>query len=398
MAEADSRAISSGPKTTRGARVFIGIFFGVFLLAGLGGAFAFVGRPIMRMIEAIGWTQTSCEILSSRVIASSASDGPTYRVEVSYSYLVDGLAHVGDRYKFVSASTSGRQRKLATVERLAPGMRVSCWYDPDNPAESVIVRGPTGDLAFGLIPLIFAVIGAAGLWGVARSRGPFAHPMVPRPVPSRLSYGTGSVGRRNSFTRLVPIQGRGAKSAGLALIALFWNGIVAVFVYQIVDNWQRRVFAWPMTLFIIPFVLVGLFLLVVAIMQMLALVNPRPHLTVNAKVLALGDELKLKWVIEGRMDKLRHLTIELVGREEATYRRGTNSHTDKVPFMTLPMVDQGAPLPLDGGTARVTIPRTTMHSFEAPNNKVVWLVKLRGDVLNWPDIEDEFILEVAPLR
>jgi Protein of unknown function (DUF3592) len=396
MAEAESRAISSGPRATRGARVFVGIFFGVFLLVGLGAGFAFVGRPVARMIDAIGWTPTSCEILSSRVHATSGDDGPTYRVDITYSYLVDGRTVIGSRYKFVSGSTSGRRRKLETVERLAPGMRTPCWFDPDNPAESVIVRGPTGDLAFGLIPLIFAVVGAAGVWGAVAARGPFVRPMAPRPVPSRLSYG--GVPRRNTFTRLVPIQGRGAKSAGLALVALFWNGIVSVFVYQIVDNWQRRVFAWPMTLFIIPFVLVGLFLLVVAVMQMLALFNPRPHLTVNAKVLALGDELKLRWVIDGKMDKLRHLTIELVGREEATYRRGTNSHTDRTPFMTLPLVDQSAPLPFDGDTARVTIPRTTMHSFSAPNNKVVWLVKLRGDVLNWPNIEDEFILEVTPVR
>ena len=98
------------------------------------------------------------------------------------------------------------------------------------------------------------------------------------------------------------------------------------------------------------------------------------------------------------MDKLRHLTIELVGREEATYRRGTDSHTDKLPFMTLPLVDQSAPIPFDGGTARVKIPPTTMHSLDAPNNKIVWLVKLTGDVINWPNIEDEFILQVTPAR
>jgi hypothetical protein len=96
------------------------------------------------------------------------------------------------------------------------------------------------------------------------------------------------------------------------------------------------------------------------------------------------------------VDKLRRLSITLEGREEATYRRGTTSHTDKQVFATFDLVEQVAPVSAVGGSAKVTIPARSMHSFEAPNNKIVWRVRVRGDIRNWPDSDDEFPLSVAP--
>ena len=35
-----------------------------------------------------------------------------------------------------------------------------------------------------------------------------------------------------------------------------------------------------------------------------------------------------------------------------------------------------------------------MHSFTAPHNKIEWKVKLHGDIRRWPDVRDEYELNV----
>jgi hypothetical protein len=50
------------------------------------------------------------------------------------------------------------------------------------------------------------------------------------------------------------------------------------------------------------------------------------------------------------------------------------------------------------GTARLAVPADTMHSFEAPHNKVIWKLTLRGAIAKWPDVSEEFPIVVTPVR
>ncbi len=130
--------------------------------------------------------------------------------------------------------------------------------------------------------------------------------------------------------------------------------------------------------------------------QALQLTNPLPTVTVNKAVVALGTELRVNWSIEGRVQRLAHWNLTLEAREEATYIRGTDSTTDTRVFATFPLADQRPPEIARAGSASVKIPADTMHSFEAANNKVVWLIRVHGEVRNWPNSDDEFPLTVAP--
>ena len=47
---------------------------------------------------------------------------------------------------------------------------------------------------------------------------------------------------------------------------------------------------------------------------------------------------------------------------------------------------------------RIDLPADCMHSFDAGNNRVVWLLKLEVDVDWWPDLEQEYELGVEPWR
>jgi hypothetical protein len=37
-----------------------------------------------------------------------------------------------------------------------------------------------------------------------------------------------------------------------------------------------------------------------------------------------------------------------------------------------------------------------MHSFAAPNNKIVWTIEVHGHIAGWPDVKEEYELKVTP--
>jgi hypothetical protein len=39
-----------------------------------------------------------------------------------------------------------------------------------------------------------------------------------------------------------------------------------------------------------------------------------------------------------------------------------------------------------------------MHSFEAGHNKIIWSLRVHGDIYRWPDVKDEYPIVVLPMR
>jgi hypothetical protein len=110
----------------------------------------------------------------------------------------------------------------------------------------------------------------------------------------------------------------------------------------------------------------------------------------------IGSAFDLAWEMEGRIAVLQRLHIWVEGREEATYRRGTDTVTDKEIFATVEVTDTDQVQNFRSGRGRASIPSGTMHSFSAANNKVVWVLKVRGHIRRWPDIVEEFPVQVRP--
>jgi hypothetical protein len=394
MARADS--ISSGPRSTIGARVFLALFFAIFLVTGAAFEYSFFIRPLMRIVAARAWSSATCEILSSSVHESAGDDGSTYRVQVRYRYDVDGANYVGDRYKFMTGSSSGRAGKAAIVAALRPGTRTPCYVNPADPSDAVIERGFTADMWFSLLPMLFVLVGGVGLYYMIFGRDRITAALSSKATAGVARYSKSPGPRVPVLLR--PKTSRRAKLSGLTIIALVWNGGVAFFLVQVISAAQHARFMWLTTLFLIPFVLVGLFVIGLAVQQALAMSNPLPRVTVSSSSVALGDEIEVSWSIDGRLEKLRRFAIDLEGREEATYRRGTTTSTDREVFAALAVVEQISPAIQGAGSARVTIPRDSMHSFEAPNNKITWVLRARGEIPSWPDSDEEFQLTVAPHR
>jgi hypothetical protein len=195
---------------------------------------------------------------------------------------------------------------------------------------------------------------------------------------------------------LEPPHGPLTRFFGLLAIAAFWNGIVGVFVYQMVIGWRTGAGDGCLTLFLVPFVLVGTLLLISVPYQFLALFNPRPRVVLSAATVPVGGTLLLEWSFRGAAGRLRRLRLDLEGREEATYRRGTSTSTSTEVFATIPVMDHALPHPLANGHALVQIPPDTMHSFTAGNNKIAWRLKLHGEIRAWPDVAETYDLVITP--
>jgi hypothetical protein len=186
------------------------------------------------------------------------------------------------------------------------------------------------------------------------------------------------------------------KFFGAIFIALFWNGIVSVFLVQVVGGFRRGDPSWGLTLFMTPFVIVGLGLLGLIVYQFLAMFNPRPTLELSSASIPLGGAAELGWRLSGRTRRVREFVVTLRGTEEATYRRGTDTRTDTNTFYEMELYKTSNAMEIAAGRVGVVLPQETMHSFEADNNKIVWNLDIRGDIRRWPDVKESFKITVVP--
>jgi hypothetical protein len=90
------------------------------------------------------------------------------------------------------------------------------------------------------------------------------------------------------------------------------------------------------------------------------------------------------------------LLVTLEGKEEVRYRRGTDTHTETQVFTTIPIVDSSDSYQMLAGSTSFTVPSDTLPSFASANNKVIWTLKAKLDIANWPDSEEEFEILVRP--
>ena len=386
--EADIQSISGTAPKGRGHRFMIGLGL-LFAVAG-GSVFTFLfAVPALRTVASARWDATPCRVIRSTVRSWSTDDGTSYQADVLYEYSANGRDWRSNRVTFFSALSSGHADARAICDRYPAGAQLTAWIDPEDPARSVLERGFRPRYLLGLLPLLFLVAGAALMrfgWRQLHAGGEFEERSPERATPGA------------SPVTLKPQLSPVGKVIGTLFFALFWNGIVSVFVWQVWKGWQAGHPDWFLTIFLIPFVLIGLASFVFVGHFTLALANPRPLITLQLGEPCLGDELRVEWRFTGRASRLSHLRIFIEGREEATYRRGTDTVTDHEVFATLPLVDTGNTWEIPLGTAATAIPDDTMHSFATSNNKIVWEIKVAGEIQRWPDVDQNFPITVHPLR
>lgn len=405
-----ARALSNQAKgNRRGA--WIGVVFGlVFAGAGVAMLVFMLVLPMQRMLEARSWPSVPCTVVSSGVTTHTDSDGTTYGVEIEYRYEVDGRSYTADRRSFgVDGSSSGRSGKERFVADHPPGKQLTCFVDPDDPTEAVLNKGWSASLLWGLFPLPFLLIGLLVLWFSGRTLLGLGKEAGASPMSAGIDADDGAVPSADPNTTgpvtLRPGKQRVGGAIGLLVFALIWNGIVGVFVVHLVRSALRGNVDVCTSLFMVPFVLVGVVVLGAWVQKVLLIFAPAVVLELDRGAVPVGGSVSLKWRVVSRLGRLSSMSIDLVGEERATYRRGTDTITDTHTFYEERVVgaepgdsafDTLRAMP-DRGSVVVAVPAETMHTFKADNNAIAWKLKVHGTVRRWPDPEDSYELTVLPM-
>ena len=137
---------------------------GFFLLLGLIGA-AWRSTQLVEGLFSQNWPTTQGVITESGIWTTYDSDGdPSYKVEIAYEYVVDGVGYVRDRISAAGTFSSGNRHSAEQVMlQYRKGDEVLVAYNPRNPARAVLIPGTQGATWQGVIIFgLFAVAGA--LW------------------------------------------------------------------------------------------------------------------------------------------------------------------------------------------------------------------------------------------
>ena len=139
-----------------------------------------------------------------------------------------------------------------------------------------------------------------------------------------------------------------------------------------------------------PFILVGLFVMVLGVRPFIARAKvTEPEVALSNTSPAVGELITFSYrqTFKGAADAKR-LQFQLVLRESATYRRGTDTVT--VTHEHLVQEYEEPPRHFQAGEAlpqqrQFQVPRQGMHSFSANRNKLEWFIRARVEMAGWPD-------------
>ncbi|MHC4213375.1 MAG: DUF3592 domain-containing protein [Planctomycetota bacterium] len=131
----------------------------IFILIGLFLVFYIFLKPVSDISRAKEWVETECVIESMDF--KETGDGPeseTY-TDVIYSYEFGGKNYKSNVYELGTSFDNFKQRSGIMY---SAGEKATCFVNPDNPAEAVMVK-PTysNQLWWVVLPIIFILIGSS---------------------------------------------------------------------------------------------------------------------------------------------------------------------------------------------------------------------------------------------
>jgi hypothetical protein len=420
-----------------------GIVFGlVFACVGIGVLISAVASALFAL-DATTWQETPCKILTANLDESHSDDGTTYRADFTYSYEFDGQNYVGDRDS-VTENFGSRKAAQKLLKSLPVGTEAVCHVDPNEPSESVLdATFPAWYVLWmSLFGLAFGGVGSAIAYASFKSRqaekkrraeqlgvidraealsgsgeyfqtdvidrdGDQGHSLQTSQFSGALKSARGRGGPAVHPADLVdrradvPQKAKAESSrlgtlVGVTLIALFWNGIVSVFVFGMINDAPGGWMSLFIGLFLVPFVLIGLGLIAAVFHSFVSLFNPKVSIALSTGAVARGGEIDIAWEVSGGIRSIDRLQIAVVGTEWARYQRGTDTIVDESTFEVVPVISTADATEIRFGSATVTIPQESMHTLDRKNNKIKWAVVASGEIAWWPDVLGNFPFRVMP--
>lgn len=147
------------------------IIVGIIFIASSYAFYSFFGSEIVKKASlSEEWPTTTGVITSSEIRESKNDEGTNmYAADVTYEYQVDEAQYTGNRISLNSANstTSSINSVLKDIKKYPEGERVTVYYDPEYPGESVLQPG--ADWVVYLVKFLPLFMGVLGLFIVLSS-------------------------------------------------------------------------------------------------------------------------------------------------------------------------------------------------------------------------------------
>jgi len=377
------------------------IFFAVVFLLGCLGAAVLVANLALPEWEVNHhFAATTGTVLRKRIGNKQLGDQTLFRPEVQIEYEIDGRVfrvwtydiHVMDGRGY----TADRGEVTAALERFAVGESYRVFFDPEEPGRAVVIRGTSWWLWVTLlVPLSFIIIGAFGLvycvavWGKSAERRA-ARRQVEQPVPVAVADPgkpppgippaaavTDSPGTHLAFRLPVVETGTWSMVAWMAA-SVGWNVIVATLAMVALRGHLRGRPDWVLTVFLVPFLAVGLVWIAALARWLLSSgVAGLTLVEISDQPVVPGREYRLLVSQGGRM-KVNCLTVLLECHERAVFRQGTDTRSEtRCVYRKRLFQREGfeitAGVPFEA-TCTLQVPAGAMHSFKSAHNEVSWKI------------------------
>ena len=129
---------------------------------------------IWRANRAEAWPTANGVVIESRTRPGCSRAGKGYSTTVRYRYQVDGKDYESRRIIFGAASCDPEHFARSSMKEFPVGAEIKVRYDPQAPAEAVLIPGmvddsTSGALAFMTLWLVLATAAAAMVLYVART-------------------------------------------------------------------------------------------------------------------------------------------------------------------------------------------------------------------------------------
>ena len=330
------------------------VFFAVGILL-----FGFGVKNYFEEEKAAGtWVSAPCKIVSAKIESSRGSKGgTTYSPKIVYEFSVGGKIRCGDDiFMSMNSSSSDYDKEK---QRLQKYKKASiCWYNPENPEESALMR-PEGGLSLKklILPLFglpFIIVGGVVFVGFA-----FCGFFKKREAAKRAAKPLGVLELCGSPK---------SEAAGAVLFAALWNLLVFIVGAGFCSDGMPSLFV---VVFLSVFALVGIIAAFIAIRNVLRIFNPRYEVSLfPAGTLRPNDFARLEWrVAGGNPAKSASLKAELVRLEKTGWV--VNGAPKEKATETVPVFETMSRTEIVSGMCEFRVPENI--------NSGKWVLRISGE-------------------
>lgn len=393
------------------ALLLTGVIFGGLLLSG-------VAVPEWRINH--DYLPARCTVVGKRIERRIADRPPGgWYPAVLLRYEADGTSR--ESWAWPAAAAGDRDQAVRRLAAWTLGKDVPGWYDPAAPEVVVLQRGYNWWmwLLALLLPGALIAFGGAGMlraarrWGKSEEHhaasmglrellGPLAHqPRAAQAHPAvpgceDLVNSPGTILRYR-----LPIESpENWTLLGFGLFALLWNAVLTVLAVQAGIDLMGGRRDWLLFALLLPFAIVGIAGIAVFIRRIvLASAVGTTQVEIADHPLRPGGTYGVLLAQAGS-GEFRELSLTLELEEQATFRQGTDTRSERVVVCRQP-VHAWSAVQLSPGTrfeahATIRVPDTAMHSFTSEHNSVRWMLVVHGTPARWPAFRRVFPLVVFP--